>query len=147
MIFENIIVEIHDGKVEVKWSVSVSELCSDIRSYLDTKTSILGGPTYCKSCGMKLDCPLNWYREKIESVQRDLQYHYNAGFEHSDKALYHLDKALFYLTQAAVEGHKAWKEKLLLEEVSKRLGDSIHRELESLYFIPHLTIRVHGKKN
>lgn len=128
---ENVIIELHDGEIEVKWSFDADAMCADIRSF-STKLGVLGGPTYCKSCEMLPECPLNKYRTTIEKVQNDLQRDYNAGFDPPHKALYHLDKALFYLLIATTEDYKAWKEKELMKFISRRLSNLIANDLYRL---------------
>jgi hypothetical protein len=129
--FENVIIELHNGEVELKWSSDADSMCSDIRSFA-RKSSVIGGPTYCKECEILPECPLKKYRETIENVQNDLQRDYNAGFKTSDKALYHLDKALHYLLIATTEDYKIWKEKEQLKLVSRKLAGQIQKDLESL---------------
>ncbi len=137
--FENVIIEIHDGKVELKWSVDADAMCADIRSFA-TKTGVIGGPTYCKVCEMRCECPLKRYRETIEKVQRDQQRDYDAGFETPERALYHLDKALYYLLIASKQEYDEWKQKELMKIIScklaEKINDDIEQKLAEILFTP-----------
>ncbi len=127
--YENVIIEVHNGEVELKWSSVADSICSEIRSFA-SKSSVIGGPTYCKECEISSECSLKRYREVIEKVQNDLQRDYNAGFNVSDKALYHLNKALHFLLIAITEDFKIWKEKEQLKLVSRKLSSYIQKDLE-----------------